>query len=283
VTDVAARERPASQHYSLSLARGLAILQLFSSDRQLLGIADIAGSLGGSRPTTHRYAITLVALGFLEQPPNSARKYRLGPRAHDFGRAVLNSRYLRPTARPYLEELRSTVSYTVSLGLLDGSDLIIMDRLHGYRGHPRLKPKIGIGSRLPSYCTSMGKVLLAYLPADERRETVEGMILEKHGPNTIGGKRALQRELEQVSAIGFAVDDEELADGVRSIAAPTRSKTGRVVGAVSVEAPAAMVDRLKMIKDFGPPLIKAAQWIAADLEDETPFKVRKPRDPQLEK
>ena len=104
--------------YSQSLERGLAILGCFTPKRPVLGIADIADELGMSRSTTHRYVITLVALGYLEQ--GASRKYRLGLRVTDLGMSALNSTGLREHAHPYLEELRQRTSYTTSLGVLDG-------------------------------------------------------------------------------------------------------------------------------------------------------------------
>src|ERR1700709_2066782 len=108
--------------YSQSLERGLAILSCFTPKRPVLGIADIADELGMSRSTTHRYVITLLALGYLEQ--GASRKYRLGLRVTDLGMSALNSTGLREHAQPYLEELRQRSSYTVSLAVLDGPELL---------------------------------------------------------------------------------------------------------------------------------------------------------------
>lgn len=259
-----------SGRYSQSLERGLAILGCFTSDTQLLGIVDIAKMLGMSKPTTHRYAITLVALGFLEQPANSGRRYRLGTKAHSLGLAVLNSRPLRAIARPHLQALRTRLSYTVSIGVLDG-ELLVMDRLPGYRGHAKLKLNIGVGSRLPTYCTSMGKTLLAHMSDDELDDAIGGVVLERWGPNTIRTKRALRTELEQIAAAGFAVEDEELTKGARAIAVPVRSNTKKVVAALEIAAPAVMLDRSRMVKQFGPKLIAASERIARELDDEPPF------------
>jgi IclR family pca regulon transcriptional regulator len=112
--------------YSQSLERGLAILSIFTPKQPVLGIADIADQLGMSRSTTHRYVITLVELGYLEQ--GSSRKYRLGIRVTDLGMAALNATGLREHAQPHLQELRQLTSYTTSLGVLDGSDVLYVDR-----------------------------------------------------------------------------------------------------------------------------------------------------------
>ncbi len=128
----------ASRGTSQSLERGLAILGCFTPKRPVLGIADIADELGMSRSTTHRYVITLVALGYLEQ--GASRKYRLGLRVTDLGMSALNSTGLREHAHPYLEELRQRTSYTTSLGVLDG------DRRPVRRPRAQLPPRTGRAS-----------------------------------------------------------------------------------------------------------------------------------------
>ena len=149
--------------YSQSLERGLAILGCFTPSRPVLGIADIADELGMSRSTTHRYVITLVALGYLEQ--GASRKYRLGLRVTDLGMSALNSTGLREHARPHLEELRQRTSYTASLGVLDGIEVLYVDRARSFRrGQNEVDLGLQAGSRVPAYCTAMGKMLLAHLP-----------------------------------------------------------------------------------------------------------------------
>src|ERR1700744_1689935 len=155
--------------YSQSLERGLAILGCFTPERPVLGIADIADELGRSRSTTHRYVITLVALGYLEQ--GASRKYRLGLRVTDLGMSALNSTGLREHAQPYLEELRQRTSYTVSLAVLDGPEVLYVDRARSFRrGQGQGGLDVRTGSRLPAYCSAMGKLLLANLPETDLRE-----------------------------------------------------------------------------------------------------------------
>src|SRR3984957_9109790 len=134
--------------YSQSLERGLAILSCFTPKRPVLGIADIADELGMSRSTTHRYVITLLALGYLEQ--GASRKYRLGLRVTDLGMSALNSTGLREHAQPYLEELRQRSSYTVSLGVLDGPEILYVDQARSFRRGPgQSNVDARTGSRLP--------------------------------------------------------------------------------------------------------------------------------------
>jgi IclR family pca regulon transcriptional regulator len=250
--------------YSQSLERGLAILGCFTPSRPVLGIADIADELGMSRSTTHRYVITLVALGYLEQ--GASRKYRLGLRVTDLGMSALNSTGLREHARPYLEELRQRTSYTTSLGVLDGSEVLYVDRARSFRrGQSQIDLGLQPGSRLPAYCTSMGKLLLAYLPDSQQRDVLAEIKLTKRGPKTISSKKALRAELEQIREAGFAVDDEELSAGLYAIAAPVRNESRDVVAAVNLAAHSSMIALEELVDALGPHLVSTADRISARL------------------
>ncbi len=250
--------------YSQSLERGLAILACFTPERPVLGIADIADELGMSRSTTHRYVITLVALGYLEQ--GASRKYRLGLRVTDLGMSALNSTGLREHSQPYLEELRQRTSYTVNMAVLDGSEILYVDRARSYRrGQSQIDLGLRLGSRLPAYCTSMGKLLLAYLPEEEQKDLIGDMKLTRRAPNSITSKKALRTELEHVREEGFAVNDEELAQGLHSISAPVRSENNEVVAAVNMAAHSSMISLEEMVDHLGPHLVSTADRISARL------------------
>jgi IclR family pca regulon transcriptional regulator len=250
--------------YSQSLERGLAILACFTPERPVLGIADIADELGMSRSTTHRYVITLVALGYLEQ--GASRKYRLGLRVTDLGMSALNSTGLREHSQPYLEELRQRTSYTVNMAVLDGPEILYVDRARSYRrGQSQIDLGLRLGSRLPAYCTSMGKLLLAYLPEEEQKDLIGDMKLTRRAPNSITSKKALRTELEHVREEGFAVNDEELAQGLHSISAPVRSENNEVVAAVNMAAHASMISLEELVDHLGPHLVSTADRISARL------------------
>jgi IclR family pca regulon transcriptional regulator len=250
--------------YSQSLERGLAILRCFTPERPVLGIADIADGLGMSRSTTHRYVITLVALGYLEQ--GTSRKYRLGLKVTDLGMAALNSTGLREHAHEYLEELRQRTSYTASLAVLDGADILYVDRVQSFRrGQSKIDLGLHPGSRLPAYCTATGKLLLANLPEDEQREILASMKLTKRGPNTITSKEALRGELDAVLDEEFAVNDEELAVGLYAIATPVRNDAREVVAALNLAADASMISLSELVDALTPHLISTADRISARL------------------
>jgi IclR family transcriptional regulator, pca regulon regulatory protein len=250
--------------YSQSLERGLAILGCFTAERPVLGIANIADELGMSRSTTHRYVITLVALGYLEQ--GASRKYRLGLRVTDLGMSALNSTSLREHSHPYLEELRQRTNYTTSLSVLDGADIVYVDRARSFRrGQSKIDLGLHPGSRLPAYCTAMGKILVAYLPEREQQDLLAELKLTKRGPNTITNKKTLRDALDEVAETGFAVNDEELAPELHSISAPVRDESRRVIAAVNMAAHSSMISLDELVNALGPQLVSTADRISARL------------------
>ena len=250
--------------YSQSLERGLGILGCFTPERPLLGIAEIANDLGMRRSTTHRYVITLVALGYLKQ--GAARKYSLGLRVTNLGMSALNATGLREQAHPYLEELSERTSYTTSLAVLDGPEIVYVDRVRSLRrGQSEIDLGLAPASRLPAYCTAMGKLLLANLPDREQSELLASMKLTKRGPNTITGKQALRDELDEIREESLAVNDEELAPELYSIAAPVRNDAREVVAAINLAADSSMIALGGLVDALSPHLISTADRISACL------------------
>jgi IclR family pca regulon transcriptional regulator len=250
--------------YSQSLARGLAIMECFKPGRSVLGIADIADELGMSRSTTHRYLTTLVALGYMEQ--DKSRKYRLSLRVTDLGMSALNSTGLREHAHSVLEELRQGTSFTASLAMLDGPEIVYVDRVVSFqRGQDEVGVGVGIGSRVPAYCTALGKVLLANLPEDECRKVLLRASLERRGPNAITGKGELRTELGMVLEEGFATEDEEFARDRIAIAAPVRNETGAVIAAIDLSAHTSKITVEQLTEGLRSHLIAAADRISARL------------------
>src|SRR3954447_11279586 len=163
---------PRNTAYSQSLERGLAILSAFRSGRPLLGVSELGRDIGLSRSTTHRYVSTLPPLGYLQQDP-STKKYRLGPRVLDLGFSAINSMELREVAAPHLRELSDETGYTVNMAILDGTDIVYVERCRTARaGQREIDLNLHVGARLPAYCTSLGKVLLAWLPPTEQRDAL---------------------------------------------------------------------------------------------------------------
>jgi IclR family pca regulon transcriptional regulator len=250
--------------YSQSLERGLAILNSFSPELPVLGIADIADSLGMSRSTTHRYVITLRELGYLEQVKE--RKYRLALPIISLGMEAMNSMGIREHSRYLLHELCQRTGYTTSLAVLDGLEILYCDRAPGARrGIRKVDLGLDIGSRLPIHATAMGKLLLAYLYDEAQRETITELTLTGQGPNTIRSKKALKTELEAIREVGIAVNDEELAPELISIAAPVRDSSREVVAAINLAANKAVITVEQLVNALAPHLVSSADRISARL------------------
>ncbi len=247
--------------YSQSLERGLAILNCFTPDSPVLGIADVADELGMSRSTTHRYFITLVALGYLEQVKK--RKYRLALSVVDLGMSAMSNMGILAHSRPLLHELRRQAGYTTSLAVIDGTDILYLDRASSTRrGQRRIDLRLAIGSRLPVHCTAMGKLLLAYLYQEGQQDILDNLKLSKHGPNTIRSKKALRSELEAIREVGLAVADEELAPNLISIAAPVRCESREVIAAINLAANKEVIHTEQLVGALAPHLISTADRIS---------------------
>lgn len=250
--------------YSQSLEAGLAILGCFTPDTPILGIANIADSLGMHRSTTHRYVITLVALGYLEQLA-AGRKYRLALGATRLGMGTMNSISLQEHARSFLRDLSQRTGYTVSLAVLDGPAIQYVERVPGMRRGRRRIIKVDVGSRMPAHCTAMGKLLLASLPAAPRRAILGELTLTKTGPRTITSKSQLNQELREIRETGIAVSNEELSPGLIAIAAPVRDTAREVVAAVSMTADQSLIGLDALTGRLSPHLISTADRISARL------------------
>lgn len=252
-------------NYSQSLERGLAILSAFRNRRPLVGISELAREVGLTRSTAHRYVSTLATLGYLEQDPVS-RKYRLGPRVLDLGFSAINSMELREIAAPHLQRLSDETSYTVNMAILDGSDVVYVERCRSsQQGQRGIDLNLHIGSRLPAYCTSMGKVLLAGLADDELDLLLDGIELAQRGPNTLTTRQSLVQELKRVREAGLAVNNEELAFGLRSIAAPVRGQAGNVAAAINLAVHRSWVSMEDLVRSLSPTLKQTAAEISMRL------------------
>lgn len=252
--------------YSQSLQRGLAILRSFTADTPRLGVVEIAEELGLSRATAHRYLNTLVSLGYLEQEPS--RKYKLSLRVADLGLAAWNAMGLPAHARPQLAALAKRTSQPVELAVLDGLDALLVDRACP-RGatarHRRLKESAAVGCRRPLPYTSAGKMLLACLPAKQRLEVIEQLMLRPKQSSGVADPQALLRKLSQIRLEGLASAEEELIPSTCGLAAPVLSESGETVAAISIIGDTSFIDAEELTDRFASALLSAAQQISKRL------------------
>ena len=250
---------------SQSLERGLEILASFGQSQGLIGISELSRGLDLSRSTTHRYVATLARLGYLQQDPASKR-YRLGPKVLDLGFSALNSMDLLEISAPHLRQLSDETQHTVNLAILDDTDVVYIERCRTSRpGQRDIDLNLHVGARLPAYCTAMGKAILAFVPEERLETIIERIDFVPRGPNTLTDPDAFREELGKIRATGIAVNDEELAYGLRSIGAPIHAHSGEVVAALNLAVHRTMGSMEELVAHFGPAVTKAARDISFSL------------------
>jgi IclR family pca regulon transcriptional regulator len=171
---------------------------------------------------------------------------------------------LREISAPHLQRLSDDTGHTVNMAILDGTDIVYIERCRSaQQGQREIDLDLHVGSRLPAYCTSMGKVLLAHLPDAERDALLDQIQLTQRGPNTLTARSALVAELKRVREAGIAVNNEELAYGLRSIAVPVRGQSGDVVAAINLAVHRSWVSMEDLVEGLSPTLRTTAAEISA--------------------
>lgn len=256
-TSAQASKREMGPEFVESLARGLAVLTALG--RGDLPLTAVAEATGLARATARRSLITLEHLGYVTA---TGRRFRLTPRVLDLGFAWLSGLTLPRVAEPHLTALVERVRDSASMAVLAGDDIRYVARVPTVR---IMSVNVTIGTRFPAYATGMGRVLLAGLPSAERAERLERITLAPLTRRTVTSPARLLRLLDEVERDGYALVDEELEEGLRSIAVPVRDRLGRVVAAVNVSTHASRSTVARTRDDLLPPLRAAAARIEADL------------------
>ena len=241
-----------------ALARGLDVIKAFRAGRPTMTLSEVAAETGLARPTARRFLLTLVELGYVR---TDGRLFALRPRVLDLGYAYLSSTPLPEVAQPHLEDLVDRVHESCSVSVLDGDDIVYVARVATKR---LMTVAINVGTRFPAYATSMGRVLLAARPPAELAEYLRTARLEPLTGRTVTDPGELSRVLAEVAAQGFALLDQELEEGLRSIAVPVRDATGAVVAAMNVSA-SARRSTAALCAELLPALRQAARDVEADL------------------
>ncbi len=218
-----------------ALSRGLALLEAFSAERPALSLVDLSRVLDISRSSAFRLAYTLVELGYLLRD-EAAKTYRLGPRVLNLGFGFLASQELVEIAQPRLRALRDGTGCSAHLGVLDGRDVVYLVRCAANR---TLTSNIQVGTRLPAYASSMGRVILASMPADEVARLYEGIELTPYTSQTATTLQALRQKLDGDRSCGYVISRAAFEVGIASVAAPLLDASGSVVGAVNISTPEA--------------------------------------------
>jgi DNA-binding IclR family transcriptional regulator len=252
-------KRPKKPPYQVQvLDRAINILEFIGKQNNgEAGLPELSAAMKLHKTTTHRIAHVLESRGLLRRGLDSNR-YRLGLHLYDLGCQALDHVNIRDEARPLMARVAFDVGETVHLALLDRAEVLYIERIEAQRS---LTMGSKLGARNPVYCTSLGKAILAYLQENEVDQILAASRMEARTRNTITNVLALKRELGRIRDRGFAIDDEEIEDGVRCIAAPVLNASSRAVAAVSVSGPSSRItpDRFQLI---GKTMMKAAQELS---------------------
>ncbi len=247
-----------------SLERGLAVIRAFDADHPELTLSEAARLTGLTRATARRILHTLVALGYMS---SDGKVFRLRPRVLELGYAYLSSLTLPQVAMPHLERLAADAHESASVSVLDGIDIVYVARVATKR---IMTVAIALGTRFPAYATSMGRVLLAGQGDEWLAGYLASTTLRALTPYTITDPDVLRDELAAVRARGWALVDQELEEGLRSIAVPVRNPAGDVVAAVNVSASAGRGTPESVQTELLPRLLLAAAGIEDDLRGGRP-------------
>ncbi|MBP7003462.1 IclR family transcriptional regulator C-terminal domain-containing protein [Amaricoccus sp.] len=247
-------ERPSRDHVG-SLQRGLAVLEVLSARPAGMTMTEVASAAQLTRAGARRLLLTLEAAGYVEL---EGRTFRLTPRLLALARAWLQGSTLWSCAAAPMRALSARLQESCSVAVLSGRDIVYVARVPGRR---IMSVALHVGVRLPAWCTSLGRVLLADLPAEERAAFLAGVEMERLTPRTIAEPAALAAEIERCRARGFSIVDEELELGLRSIAVPLRDHGGRVIAALNVSIPSSRFTPAQMEAEILPPLREAARQI----------------------
>lgn len=242
-----------------SLDRGLAVMRAFGPDRERLTLSDVARETGLTRSAARRFLLTLVELGYVRC---DGRDFSLRPRVLELGYAYLSGMTVTEVAGPHVEDLVSKVQESCTIGVLDEEDVVCVLRVVARR---IMVVAIPVGTRLPAYHTSMGRVLLAGLPPDEFESYLAGMTFEARTSRTVADREHLRSIIEEVRTNGFASVDQELEDGLRTIAVPIRDPDGAVAAGMAIPTHAARESMESLRERILPFLRATARQIEIDL------------------
>jgi IclR family pca regulon transcriptional regulator len=243
--------------FMTSLARGLAVVRAFSDRRRSLTIAQISHKTGIPRAAVRRCLHTLKQLGYADSEANN---FTLKPKILTLGYSYLSSTPLTVSAQPYMDQISRTLNESCSLAVLDGNDVLYVSRSSTSR---IMSVALNVGSRLPAYCTSLGRAMLAYLPDDAVSTYFNSVELKAYTERTVVSQKRLKEILTETREAGFTVVEEELEIGLRSIAVPVRGASGSVVAALNIGAQATRVTSRQMKESFLPVLLKGSQELSA--------------------
>lgn len=243
-----------------SVDRALSILEVLSDYSEGLGVTDISNKIGLHKSTVYRLLSTLIYKGYVVQDSIS-NKYRITFKLFELGNKRVESLDILSASKPYTKQLMKEVNEVVHLVIRDGNEIVYIDKVEADN---TIRMASSIGRRSPLYCTSVGKVILAYLSDEEVEKIWNNSKIEKLTKYTITDLKDMKKELKIIRKKGYAIDNEENEIGVRCIGAPVFNRDGEVEGAISISGPTMRMTDSKL-EEFSTEVIKYANMISKEL------------------
>ncbi|CUS81917.1 IclR family transcriptional regulator [Candidatus Kryptonium thompsonii] len=247
-----------------SIEKAFAILSVFSQNggRFELGVGEISKILKMHKSTVHRFLRSMEKVGVIERN-NETGKYRLGLKLYELGNSVSLKKIMVDRARKYLEDLHWYLNETVHFATLKNGEVVYLDKIIADRNFVIISE---VGKRLPAHCTGLGKAMLAFLPESDVKRIIKEKGLKKFTKNTITNKKDLFEELKKIRECGYAIDNEEIEDGLRCIAAPIFNGDGEVIAAVGISGPSRRINETNY-EEKSKHVIKNARLILEELKN----------------
>jgi len=258
ISEMTSAGNPASQTYVKSLERGLAVIRAFDAEHTEMRLSEVAEVTGLSRAAARRFLLTLVELGYVGRDGD---RFSLRPRVLDLGYSFLSGLSFQEIAQPHMESLVREVNESSSISVLDDLDIVYVVRVPTRR---IMTITLAVGTRLPAYATSMGRVLLAALPPEELETRLGRIEIERLTPHTVRTKKALREKIDRAREQGFAIVDQELEEGLRSAAVPIRDRGGKVA-ALNISVHASRASMADLRERYLPSALSTAAQIVRDI------------------
>lgn len=249
-------ENKPGDSYVQSFARGLEVIRSFSAERPVQTLSEVAAQTGLTRAGARRILLTLQTLGYIH---SDGKYFQLTARILDLGYAYLSSQPIWNLASPLMEALSEKVQESCSAGVLDGLDVVYVVRVHA---HKIMSTNLGVGSRLPAFWTSMGRMLLAGLPRAQLQQLLAECPRVAYTRHTLVEDADLLRAIAQVREQGWALINQELEEGLISVAAPLINAQGQTVGAINVSGQVNRTNAQEMESRILPHLLSTAQSVS---------------------
>jgi IclR family pca regulon transcriptional regulator len=243
--------------YVRSFARGLEVIRSFSQQAPAQTLSEVAQRTGLTRAGARRILLTLQALGYVD---SDGRQFRLTPRILDLGFAYLSSMPFWSLAEPEMESLADEIGESCSAAVLEGTDVVYVLRVHT---HKIMRTSLGVGSRLPAYCTALGRVLLAGLNEADLRQRLLASGVQRNTEHTVTDIDELVDRIGQVRQQGWSLVNQELEEGLISVAAPILNRSGKVIAAINISGQVNRTDVQAMQQRYLPALLQRARSISA--------------------